>query len=201
MGTGIPAAPATVNAVETTTDGQVTISWSQVTTDENGNAINPAKVTYGVYIYGGQSRTPIQTGLSTTELTATVLQAGEQSLMQFAVWPVTEAGEGEGNVSPMIPVGTPYEGYFETFANGSISYDLGITRINGSPAWQILKDDSFSDLTSYDADNGFIGMKGETLDCEGAIFTGKISSPVWSTPVSQWQSTISWATTAARPIS
>ncbi len=175
VGTGIPAAPATVNAVETTTDGQVTISWTQVTTDENGNAINPAKVTYDVYIYDGQSRTPIQTGLSTTELTATVLQAGEQSLMQFAVWPVTEAGEGEGNVSPMIPVGTPYEGYFETFANGSISYDLGITRINGSPAWQILKDDSFSDLTSYDADNGFIGMKGETLDCEGAIFTGKIS--------------------------
>ncbi len=75
-----------MNAVETTTDGQVTISWSQVTTDENGNAINPAKVTYDVYIYDGQSRTPIQTGLSTTELTATVLQAGEQSLMQFAVW-------------------------------------------------------------------------------------------------------------------
>ena len=69
---GSGGAPATVNAVETTTDGQVTISWSQVTTDENGNAINPAKVTYDVYIYDGQVKFSAAPGAGALKVLITV---------------------------------------------------------------------------------------------------------------------------------
>lgn len=46
VGVDAPAAPTDVTIVETANVGEVKVSWAAVTTDKNGNAINPALVTY-----------------------------------------------------------------------------------------------------------------------------------------------------------
>lgn len=173
VGIDKPGAPENVTMVETSTPGEVTITWDAVTVDQNGNAINSALVTYLV-------AEPTTTGwasivdepISNTTYTFQAVPAGEQDFAQYAVFAVTDGGTGTGAITEFIPVGTPYDGMEESFPDGTLSYALGLDSSNGG-SWSLFGDDS--GIPSQDGDNGFIGMKASYLEQGADLFTGKIS--------------------------
>ncbi len=173
VGNTYPVAPATVSAVETANEGEVTVSWDPVTLDEYGAAIPASKLTYAVYIFYGTSRKLVAENLTETSHTAVVVEPGDQQLLQFAVFARNDIGEGEGQLSNFVQLGTPYTDFCESFPGGLVSYDMGIRRISGQPQWSLLTD--ASGVPSYDGDNGFIGMQASAVGDAAAIYTGKIS--------------------------
>lgn len=173
VGIDKPGAPENVTMVETSTPGEVTITWDAVTVDQNGNAINSALVKYLVAERVTTGWTPIfETPISATTYTFQAVPAGEQDFAQYAIFAVTDGGTGTGAPTDMIPVGTPYEGMEESFPDGTLSYVLGLDSSNGG-SWSLFGDDS--GIPSQDGDNGFIGMEASYLEQGADLFTGKIS--------------------------
>lgn len=173
VGIDKPGAPENVTMVETSTPGEVTITWDAVTVDQNGNAINSALVKYLVAERVTTGWTPIfETPISATTYTFQAVPAGEQDFAQYAIFAVTDGGTGTGAPTEMIPVGTPYEGMEESFPDGTLSYVLGLDSSNGG-SWSLFGDDS--GIPSQDGDNGFIGMEASYLEQGADLFTGKIS--------------------------
>lgn len=178
VGVDAPAAPESASIVETANEGEVTVSWSPVTTDRNGNVINPALITYIIAERGSSSWEPLIEGLTGTSHTFRAVEEGaEQIFAQYAVFASTSGGVGSGAITDMIPVGSAYEGMAESLPNGEPTHILGITTPAESSAdWGIFDDLYFDgEPTSQDGDNGFIGMRGQYLDDAGSLFTGKVS--------------------------
>lgn len=169
-----PAAPTGITLVETATEGQVTLSWQQVTTDADGQPLNPALVDYIVCEPDNATGQWIPM-YTTKELSYTfqAVPAGQQDFVQFAVFAQT-AGGNTGAVSPMIPVGTPFDGLNESFSNGTLTYPIATGYTEGG-AWSIVDDSKFSDLASADGDNGFLLMQGQYLNDKSSLIFGKIS--------------------------
>lgn len=176
VGIDKPGAPENVTMVETSTPGEVTITWDAVTVDQNGNAINSALVKYLVAERVTTGWTPIfETPISATTYTFQAVPAGEQDFAQYAIFAVTDGGTGTGAPTDMIPVGTPYEGMEESFANGSINHILGTGFSANEGSWSLYTDSDIANVSSQDGDNGYAGMSGRYLDSSSALFTGKIS--------------------------
>lgn len=172
IGIDYPEAIANVKMNELVSKpGEVTISWDAVTKDVRGNTITPA---YSVYELTQTGRTLLAGGLTEPKYVCTPVAAGEQDYIQYAVFANSKRGEGEGALVQGF-VGTPYDGYFESFANGGLDHNIIITDVAGSAKWALAADDTFSDLASADLDGGFIIMQGKYLDDAAAIMLGKIS--------------------------
>lgn len=173
VGTDKPAAPENITIVETSTPGEVTLSWDPVTKDHNGNTINPARVKYIIAEQQSSGWTPKFEDLSETSKTFMALEdPNKQDFASYAVFAKTEGGEN-GDVSDMIPVGPPYMGMIESFPNKSFSYILGMRRLNGTDAtWELHGDDFYP---SVDNDNGIIAHGSKQQDGSSALFTGKIN--------------------------
>lgn len=159
--------------------GSVKVTWEPVTEDIYGAPLPEGVVTYSVIDSDGFA---VAEGLTVTSFETQVCEAGEQAFTQFAVVAVTSAGNGGGEYSDMIAVGTPYTEYDESFADGELHYIMGIVDIYGQPEWSICPDDYFADITSADNDGGFIGMYANYLDFESALLTGLISIPAEGNP-------------------
>lgn len=182
IGINLPAAIQNVTMTEEGNTGKVTVTWDAVTTDVNGLPLAASDVTYAVYLYQSSGRTLIEEGLTTTSLTFQACAEGEQDLVQYAVWAYTEAGEGEGNLSQMQFVGTPYVDFVESVANGTISHDIMIYRYAGSPSWTLNNDASITGITAADGDNGYFAMKGQNLDDKSSLDFGKITTAGLTNP-------------------
>ncbi len=174
IGIDKPGEITSVDMVETSNPGEVTMTWSAVTTDQNGNAINPAKVSYIVAENNGSGWAPLVQNITTTSYTFQAVPAGQQDFVQYAVFAATEAGTGKGMAGPLLPVGTPYDGLMESFPNGTLNYAWAIGFAEGA-SWSIFDDSKFSDLQSQDGDNGYAACQGQYLDDTAALMTGKIS--------------------------
>ncbi|MCM1006166.1 MAG: choice-of-anchor J domain-containing protein [Prevotella sp.] len=175
IGVDYPAAPSAIAVNESKTNpGEVTISWSAVNADINGNNLN--NVTYNVYDCSGSVAQPLATGISATEYTYRAISAG-QKFFQYAVEAVSERGTLEESViySTLIPVGKAYDGYMESFADCKLSYVLGVTTSIGGGKWTMYNDTKFKDVKSYDNDNGFFDLEGQYAGCAQGFYTGKIS--------------------------
>ena len=171
-GIDVPEAPESVGIVENATPGSVSVSWTAVTKDIQGNTIPAGRVKYDVYTLDGNSRTLVQADITDLSCTFDAVAAGEQDFIQAAVFAKTDNGEGEGQVSDMIPVGTPYDGIDETFENGTLSYIWGLRGIGGGSVSLLNAD---SGIEPVNNDGGFIGIKGQYLDSGADFFSGKVS--------------------------
>ena len=174
IGVARPNAPAEVTIAEEGNTGKVNLTWTAVTTDYDGNPMNPAHITYTVAVSGSMGWDPIAEGLTETSYSYQAVEAGEQDFVQCAVFAVTEGGN-TGTQSSMIAVGTPYAGLEESFPDGTLGdYIWGVGYTVGNGQWGIYDDEQFSDVTSSDGDNGFAAMYGQYIDSSAALFTGKI---------------------------
>lgn len=171
VGTPAPSKPATASIVETDTEGEVTVEWAAVTTDQNGNPVEASKITYVIAENNGNGWQPKFEGLTATTHTFQAVSDG-QDLVQYAVFAKTEGGLGEGALTDMIPVGKPYPSLVESFAGKKLNTVWGTRNIN-NVTWQLF--DDASGIASQDGDNGFMGMGGDEAGCSGALFSGKVS--------------------------
>lgn len=176
-GTGEPAIVSGIKAVENEATGQVTLTWTPVDTDASGNAINPAKVTYSVFTMNEQGKPDRLVGEGITGGSYTypaVTPGSEQQFMQWAVIAVTEGGMSAAP-SELTPVGKPYAGLEDSFAESQAHYLYGIDSHGSTAAWILASDTSFAAERSYDDDNGFLYFMAGYTDESADFFTGKIS--------------------------
>ncbi len=173
IGTAIPAAPTGFNVAEEGNTGKVILTWDAVTTDIDGNPINPAKVGYIVAESGSMGWDPITDPMYETTYTLQAVPEGEQDFVQYAVFAVTDGGQ-TGAFGPFMAVGQPYDGLMESFAGGQLHYIWGVGPNDGA-SWSLFTDSSFSDVSSSDLDDGFLGMKYSAEPGISSLFTGKIS--------------------------
>ncbi len=172
IGIDYPEAITNAKVVESSSKlGEVTITWDAVSKDVRGNVIN---ATYNVYDYSTGKLVPLAENLTEPKYTCQAVDGDDQDFVQYAVFAVSERGQGDGAVASAI-VGAPYVNYFESLPNGTLSHVLVTSLVNGAPSWSIFKDDTIGGVTSYDADNGFIGMKGSAIGDASALMLGKIS--------------------------
>ena len=168
--------------------GKMTINWKAPETDEVGNPINPADMTYTIYESDGYVNNAIASGI--TGLSYSFDYSPEnpstQTFASFMISTTTEGGNSE--VTPVIPVavgnslGYPYA---ESFANGSVSNTLGMFNVAGNASWGLYRDANFSDLDCQDGDNGLIGLNSSTRGDAAMLLLPRISlkdavEPVYS---------------------
>lgn len=174
VGFDLPSPVESATIQTTDTEGQVIVSWTPVTTDINGLTLPAGEVTYKLVKAEGNALVTIAENLTGESYTYQAVAAGEQDFVQVGVQAVTSAGEGDLAATDMIPVGTPYNGLSESFPDGTLNYIWGLRAINGGTV-KILTDESFNDLTSQDADNGFIAIQAAGIDSGADFFSGLIS--------------------------
>ncbi|MCM1320384.1 MAG: hypothetical protein NC217_08410 [Muribaculaceae bacterium] len=172
IGFAEPADMQTVNISRTDVEGEVLLSWDAVTTDINGMAYPAGKVTYTVYAMDGYVRTAIANGVTATSYTFQAVNAGEQTFVQYAVCAVVDEVEGALNLSELIPVGTPYDGLEESFANATLNYDWATYSIDGG-SFEILTDES--GIPAQDGDNGCVAVTAQYLDQGAELISGMVS--------------------------
>ena len=172
VGLDKPSVPENFTIVAPDYSGKVNLTWNQVTTDQNGNAINPDLVTYTLNRIEGGQQVEIASGLKTTSYNYQAVNEGDQEFVQCAVFAVTDGGYGSGALSEMIPVGTPYSGMAESFAKGELNYIWGINS-SGGASWGLYNDRA--SMSSQDNDNGFVGMEASSIGDSAYIFSGLVS--------------------------
>lgn len=177
-----PIAPESANMVRTSVPGEVLVTWPAVTEDIYGNTLTADNVTYGICIWIVNDWYPFLEGISATSATFQAVPAGSQDFVQFAVCAETSGGRGKVAVTPTIAVGTPYEGLYESFADGELHCAWGIQEISEGTAQQCT-DTTYSDVVSQDADNGFVSIEGAGEDSGAALVTGLINLADMNDPI------------------
>ena len=167
-----PAAPESAQMVETATPGEVTVSWTAVTTDIQGKTVPADRISYAVMQYGASGWEQVDI-TSENSYTYQAVPAGEQDFVQCAVFPILDGQQGEGAFAGMIAAGTPYTDLNESFADGQLGYIWGINTEGGAEPG-IYNDSSINGITSMDGDNGFMGFQASYLDDSADFFSGKI---------------------------
>lgn len=178
VGINYPAAPDNVTITEAGNSGEVTVAWEAVSTDAEGWPLSASQITYSIVHIplDGDDPEVIYDGLTDTSCTFQAVPEGEQDMVSYAVYASTSRGAGQATQATPIFVGTPYSEFAESFANGAVSHNLAIMTWSEEDAtWLIQTDQSLTNVTSQDGDNGFILMNGRMLDIRSAIGFGKIS--------------------------
>lgn len=170
VGINIPAAPAAATVAPTANEGEVLISWDAVTTDKDGNPMNPEFVTYAVLDGDGEV---VAMGITETSITYQAVEAGEQEFVNYFVFAVSDAGVSEKYAATdMIAVGTPFElPYAESFTDAGLSYPMAVMGGNGQ--WQIADNDALG-MEDADGTNGFVAYACQSAGDQSALITGLI---------------------------
>lgn len=184
IGVRLPGTPTNIKAQRTSNVGEVMFTWDPVVVDENGNALNPELVSYIVGVPSGDEFEIISNVLDSNSFTYTFVEEGSQDLVRAVVFPVTAAGTGLGAYAPIIPAGTPYDAFHESFAFGA-SDMLWYMDSSGGGHWGFLSDSS--GITAPDGDNGMIAMQGSKIDDNADLISGLVNLGAFEYPALSFQ--------------
>ncbi len=171
VGMNLPAAPTNVKMVEKDDTGKVTISWDAPLTDIDGNAKNPALLSYSIFDYNNDE---VASYLSSTSYTYQAGDAGKQSFVLFYVHAESPAGLSESvfGKTPLTAVGSPYTlPFYESFSNGILAH---LWAQGGAGDWTVLGACEEPAASPADNDGGMLAWKPVSTDTEGRIFSGKV---------------------------
>ncbi len=174
VGAHVPSVPSDVVLDETTTPGQVKLTWAPVSIDADGNWLNPELVSYDVYrMTTDGDFVPLKSDLKELEYTFMAAET-EQEIVRCVVAASTEAGKSDGIVSNVLIAGPSYSVPFaESFANQTFSHLFSQQIVVGeTPSWYLMNEGS--GIPSQDSDNGFMTMMGDNGDVAHLTF-GKIN--------------------------
>lgn len=174
VGMNYPADVQNVKVVRTDAEGEVKVTWDVVTADAGGLALSAEEVKYSVLMYQNGSWQPVARNLADNTYTFKAIPAGQQNFVQVAVAAATSAGTGMATPSNMIPAGTPYNGFTESFPNAAMTHIFGAD-LSGEGKWSTFHDDYFSDMASVDNDGGYIGMYSDHGGHSAILYTGLVS--------------------------
>lgn len=180
-----PAAPANVSGAELVDngDGTLTMTWTPVTTDVDGNPINSSYVTYNVWSTSGQSLVEILNPEPITSTTYTItLASSEQELVTYGVQAVNRGREG-GAVGASCLVGNPYQ--LPVTYTGASSLDDYILLIGGSS--QASLGSSQLGVDAQDGDDSYFAIKHSGIGGEGFLASGKIDFDVEIPVITFWE--------------
>ncbi|MDE6007018.1 MAG: choice-of-anchor J domain-containing protein [Muribaculaceae bacterium] len=170
VGFHLPEAPSYVDIQRTNVEGEVNLQWGIVTKDIEGIDFPSGSVVYNVYPSG--STTAVATGLTGNSYTFMAVDPGKQDMVGYEVRAQYGNLIGEPATTINIPVGTPYNGLWETGDFGK--YVWGISSAGGSN-WTLM-DDTPSELPdSYDGDGTYFGSTGTEAGDFGVLFSGLVS--------------------------
>ncbi|MDE6487611.1 MAG: choice-of-anchor J domain-containing protein [Muribaculaceae bacterium] len=172
VGIDEPEAPYNIVVRETSVPGELIVTWDAVTTDFNGNPINPELVTYIVAV-NNDGWEPVVEGLHETTYKFRAVPEGEQEFVQVAVFASTAGGQNGMSV-PVMPVGSPYKGLADSFADGQLHYSYAVGYSVGFGDWGSYTESQLG-VAAQDGDNGYIVMSGLSLDDSHGIYTAKIT--------------------------
>lgn len=184
VGIGKPLAPAAVDIAETSTDGIVTVSWQPVTTDVNGKTIPSDMVSYGLASYNADDQmwNIFEDGITACEYTFRALPEGTQDFVQYSVFAFV-GDEFAGTTSPMIPAGTPFKDFTESFPDGYLTYPWSSGFTKGMAQWLMVIDKEVDGAAAQDGDNGFLQLTAVNADDCSSLSSGKISLAGCKAPV------------------
>lgn len=175
VGVPMPAAAKNLTIAETANEGEVTLTWDPVTTDIDGNPLDPSHVTYEVIRVIGFDVIPIASGLTTTTYTTQAVKPGERAFVLYGVYAVTNGGKAVSGTQ-MMPVGKPYDGLKEGFPAGIATAIW--TQANASAAeWMMVNESQISGITAHDGDHGYALMEGRANGASASLVSGKIAVP------------------------
>lgn len=173
VGQDVPAAPLNVSVLRTDVEGNALVTWDAVTVDASGKAIH-GSVSYNVYFINAQGEKKlIAENVTATEFGFTAAAADDQVFVTAAVAAKSSAGLGEEGVSSAVPVGTPYDYFAESFADGMPLYAWGEQKIAGEARWELYNSESGQD--PQDEDDGFAAFYGVSQDDSSMLYSGLIS--------------------------
>lgn len=178
VGFAKPSPLESATIARTNTTGEVVVSWTPVTTDINGKTYPAGSVKYKVCEYNS-GWVPFTDFLDGDSYTYQAVEAGEQDFIQVAVFPFYESVNGTGDVTDMIPVGTPYAGLDETFADGKIHYSWiyssGATEYGeGGGSVSLCTGDTYENLNGVNDDNGYLQIKASYLEGSALFISGMV---------------------------
>lgn len=176
IGISLPGAPQNAKVEETSNEGEVKISWTAPTTDNEGRPINPDLITYT--IVDSFTQMPIDEYLTETEYVFTPVAPGSQDFVQYGIFASTSAGmNAKAAMTDMLPVGKAYTlPVEESFGNGMVQHDYvwGNAADPGSSSWIELITDK-NGVSSQDGDNGYVGCFSQNESESASLYTGKIN--------------------------
>ena len=170
VGFDLPNAPEGVTISRTNVEGQVLLTWDAVTKDVNGLTYGNGDVTYTVSVYDNGWKV-IADNITACTYSYQAVAAGQQDFVQLSVTANTPAGDSKASLSRMIPVGKPYAGLDETFADGKDHYIWGI---DGNASAYYGTDATFVNLTSANGDNGYFYFNSPFTGNYGSLYSGLI---------------------------
>lgn len=186
IGANVPTKPTNVKMQETAT-GVVTLTWDAPTVDVDGQALNPALVSYTVVDASDADAKVIASDIKDTTYTFNAVEEGDQNMFSYAVFAVTAAGATASDVTPLTPVGTPYELPFNiNCPNGKIEHPFAMEFNNTGKNMQGAPDISTEDEYGYDdfgdplipasdGDMGFIHVNFPASGAEVTLWSGRIN--------------------------
>ncbi|MDE6079049.1 MAG: choice-of-anchor J domain-containing protein [Duncaniella sp.] len=182
-GPGMPGAVTGVTLTEVGNTGEVVLKWDAVAVNHLGDAINPDLVKYNVFRIDNQTVVEtVASNFSGTEMSLAPEFDEAQDFVRYAVYGVTDKGQGVGMQSDMIPVGEPYSDFAESFAGGELTHVFGVNTINEG-LLGVYTDSQLEGVNSHDADNGFMLFYGQQAGQGVELSSGKISIADMEQPV------------------
>lgn len=108
-GLDVPAGVEEVTATTTPDMLSMTIEWTPVTEGENGKYVDPAEITYDIYIRGEYGFEFYEGGIKGTSYTYYVEPGSPQEFVQLGVMSVNDAGNNGYVTTASGILGTPYD--------------------------------------------------------------------------------------------
>lgn len=184
IGFDIPLAPTNLDVAAGEDSGRAVVTWTVPAADIRGTALTPQALTYTVVRRTSATSMVVAEELSETTFTdQAAATTDEQEFFYYEVYATTEAGNGQAAVSPLIPLGKPYEIPFrESFANGRISAIWGIDSSSPTAGWMLGQDTSVDGISSEDGDNGIAIMEAMSKGSTATLYSGAIAIPAIGNP-------------------
>lgn len=155
--------------------GFVRVTWDAPTQDVAGNEIPASKVWYRITDIDGK-RTEIVNNLKETSYEFKACDVDTQHLVGVIVQSVTDGGMHYGVGSNVAFLGAPLASpLFESFADGKTSFDMMYDPEGTMGKVYLQNDQSVRDIQSYDADNGFASITGQTINDVANIIMGYVA--------------------------
>lgn len=171
-----PAVPTDIYGVEK--DGKVTLHWTHPTEDVEGNPLSSDFISYDIRLeFDNYAVRPVAEDYQGTSITFDyeLTEEGTPEILYVSMRAKTEGGSSDYVASVPVACGPAYEiPWKESFANGSLNGIYGAIALQGSIQWGLFLDTSFTDITSSDADSGFLGMACQQQGGRGLFAFGKI---------------------------